>query len=143
MLSPTSCPPGYTLRKAHMRKPRGRHTVRRHGRLQFVSSSDAPVRISASCIKTRKRVDKPVAATSDILRKEPLIQYGYQWRMPDAKRRAALQRAIKVLGVAVVYQKLVGITALMKRHASKSRKIRDMYIRFKMDREWMHTQASL
>ena len=141
MLSPTSCPPGYTLRKAHTRKPRGRHTVRRHGKLQLVSSSDAPVRISASCIKTRKRADKP-SATSDILRKEPLIQYGYQWRMPDAKRRAALQRAIKILGASAVYQKLVGITALMKRHASKSHKIRDMYVRFKMDREWMRTQPA-
>lgn len=136
MLEPKDCQPGYTFRKAHMRKPRGRHTTRRHGKLQLVAPSDVPVHVPASCIKTRKKSSK----SSDILRKEPLIQYGYQWRRSDAKRKEALKQAIKHTSVPFVYQKLVAITGLMKKYTNKSHTIRDMYLRFKMDREWIRAQ---
>lgn len=136
MLESKDCQPGYTFRKAHMRKPRGRHTTRRHGKLQLVAPSETPARVPAACVKTRKKSSK----SSDILRKEPLIQYGYQWRRPDAARKTALKQAIKNTSVPFVYQKLVAVTALMKKYVHKSHTIKDMYLRFKMDREWIRTQ---
>jgi hypothetical protein len=139
MLEPKDCQPGYTFRKAHMRKPRSRHTTRRHGKLQLVAPSEAPVHVPASCIKTRKK-RTTISKSADILRKEPLIQYGYQWRRPDAKRKAALKQAIKHTSVPIVYNKLLAITGLMKKYAHKSHTIKDMYLRFKMDRDWIRAQ---
>ena len=133
MPSPTSCPEGYTLRKGHTRKPRGKHTIRRDGKVFIVSSSNVPVRISASCVKTRKHKETMSKTSKQIriLRKGALIKYGYQWRLSDITRRNALKKAVKDYGALSVFHKLDAVTKLTKRKAPNA------HVRLEMDRDWI------
>jgi hypothetical protein len=66
------------------------------------------------------------------LRKGDLIKYGYQYRLSDRMRHAALQKAIAAYGALTVYHKLDAVTKLSVHMAP------DASLIFKKDRDWVY-----
>jgi hypothetical protein len=130
------CPPGYILRKGYTRKfsknvKSNGYTVRRKGTIYTVRPKANEISVAASCIKDRGLPGKGPNSIGK-LRKGELIKYGYQYRLSDANRRKALQKAIKQYGVLSVYRKLDAVAKLSVRTAPDASKI------FSKDRNWIH-----
>jgi hypothetical protein len=130
------CPPGYILRKGYTRKfsknvKSNGYTVRRKGTIYTVRPKAHEISVAASCIKDRGLPGKGPNSIGK-LRKGELIKYGYQYRLSDANRRKALQKAIKQYGVLSVYRKLDAVAKLSVRTAPDASKI------FSKDRNWIH-----
>ena len=130
------CPPGYILRKGYTRKfsknvKSNGYTVRRKGTIYTVRPKANEISVAASCIKDRGLQGKGPNSIGK-LRKGELIKYGYQYRLSDANRRKALQKAIKQYGVLSVYRKLDAVAKLSVRTAPDASKI------FSKDRNWIH-----
>jgi len=129
------CPPGYILRKGYTRKfsknvKSNGFTVRRKGTLYTVRPKANEITVAASCIKDRGLPGKGKNSIGK-LRKGELIKYGYQYRLSDANRRKALEKAIKQYGVLSVYRKLDAVAKLSVRTAPDASKI------FSKDRNWI------
>jgi hypothetical protein len=130
------CPPGYILRKGYTRKfsknvKSNGYTVRRKGTIYTVRPKANEISVAASCIKDRGLPGKGPNSIGK-LRKGELIKYGYQYRLSDANRRKALQKAIKQYGAISVYRKLDAVAKLSVRTAPDASKI------FSKDRNWIH-----
>lgn len=124
-----NCPDGYTLRKGYTRKFSGNikktgFTVRRKGTLYTVKPTANATNVAASCVKKR-------ASTKNKLRKGELIKHGYQYRLSDALRRKALEKAIKSYGLVSVYKKLDTAAKLSVNSAPNASKI------LSKDRNWI------
>jgi hypothetical protein len=94
------CKDGYELRKGYTRKfknsiLRNGYTVLRKGKLFKVRPEKSSAYISSMCVKkkSKKWIGK--------LRKGDLIRYGYQYRLSDRLREAALRKAIEVYGATM------------------------------------------
>jgi hypothetical protein len=129
-----SCPEGYTLRKGYTRKfsksiKSNGFTVRRKGTVYTVRPKANTVQVDASCVK--KRNSKPGIGK---LRKGELIKYGYQYRLSDANRRKALEKAISQYGAVSVYRKLNAVAKLSVTSAPEASTI------FSKDRNWVHSK---
>ena len=129
------CPSGYILRKGYTRKfsknvKSNGFTVRRKGTTYTVRPKKNEITVDASCIKDRGLQGKGPNSIGK-LRKGELIKYGYQYRLSDAKRRKALQKAVKQYGELSVYRKLDAVAKLSVRTAPDASKI------FSKDRNWI------
>jgi hypothetical protein len=62
------------------------------------------------------------------------VKYGYQYRLSDALRHRALQKAIQQYGKVSVFHKLDAIAKLSKRTAPNASDI------FARDRQWVMEQ---
>jgi len=109
----SGCPKGYIMRRGYTRKFRASvkttgFTVRRKGTVYTVRPKVNTVRVPPACIKNRGLPGKGVKEGEGIgkLRKGELIKYGYQYRLSDSLRQAALKKAIKRYGALSVYRKL-------------------------------------
>ena len=132
------CPKGYIMRRGYTRKFRASvkttgFTVRRKGTVYTVRPKVNTVRVPPACIKNRGLPGKGVKEGEGIgkLRKGELIKYGYQYRLSDSLRQAALKKAIKRYGVLSVYRKLDAVAKLSLRTAPDASGI------FVKDRDWV------
>lgn len=125
-----SCPEGYTLRKGYTRKftknvKNKGFTVRRKGTVYTVRPKVNSIKVDPVCVKNRVNgIGK--------LRKGELIKYGYQYRLSDALRHKALEKAVKQYGALSVFRKLDAVAKLSVRVAPDASKI------FAKDRNWIH-----
>jgi len=125
-----SCPEGYTLRKGYTRKftknvKNKGFTVRRKGTVYTVRPKANSIKVDPVCVKNRVNgIGK--------LRKGELIKYGYQYRLSDALRHKALEKAVKQYGALSVFRKLDAVAKLSVRVAPDASKI------FAKDRNWIH-----
>jgi len=130
------CPEGYIVRKGYTRKfsktvKSNGFTVRRKGTVYTVHPKANTIKVSPACIKNRGLTGKGPNSIGK-LRKGELIKYGYQYRLSDARRHKALERAIKQYGALSVYRKLDAVAKLSVRTAPDASKI------FSKDRNWIH-----
>ncbi len=132
------CPKGYIMRRGYTRRFRPSlkstgFTVRRKGTVYTVRPKANTVVVPAACIKDRGLPGKGPAEGEGIgkLRKGELIKYGYQYRLSDSLRQAALMKAIKRYGALSVYRKLDAVAKLSLRTAPDASKI------FVRDRNWV------
>jgi hypothetical protein len=97
------------------------------------------IRVEAACIKNRGLPGKGPKEGEGIgkLRKGELIKYGYQYRLSDSLRQAALKKAIKRFGALSVYRKLDAVAKLSLRTAPDASKI------FTRDRNWVQENFEL
>lgn len=135
------CPQGYILRRGYTRKFRPSvkstgFTVRRKGTVYTVRPKANTIRVPASCIKNRGLPGKGPEGIGK-LRKGELIKYGYQYRLSDSLRQAALKKAVKRYGALSVYRKLDAVSKLSLRTAPDASKI------FSRDRDWIRENFSL
>lgn len=135
------CPKGYIIRKSYTRKyrPNVAHsgfTVRRKGKLYTVRPTTRSIHVPSGCIKNRGLPGKGPVSGEGIgkLRKGDLIKYGYQYRLSDALRHRALNKAMKQYGTLSVYHKLDAISKLSKRTAPDASDI------FTRNRNWVKAQ---
>ena len=138
------CPKGYVMRRGYTRKFRPSvkatgFTVRRKGTVYTVRPKANTIRVPAACIKDRGLPGKGPKEGEGIgkLRKGELIKYGYQYRLSDSLRQAALKRAIKRFGALSVYRKLDAVAKLSLRTAPDASKI------FARDRSWVQENYEL
>ena len=138
------CPKGYIMRKGYTRKFRPSvkatgFTVRRKGTVYTVRPKANTVRVPAACIKNRGLPGKGPREGEGIgkLRKGELIKYGYQYRLSDSLRQAALKKAIKRYGPLSVYRKLDAVAKLSLRTAPDASGI------FEKDRNWIRENFEL
>jgi len=134
----SGCPKGYIMRRGYTRKFRASvkttgFTVRRKGTVYTVRPKVNTVRVPPACIKNRGLPGKGVKEGEGIgkLRKGELIKYGYQYRLSDSLRQAALKKAIKRYGALSVYRKLDAVAKLSLRTAPDASGI------FVKDRDWV------
>lgn len=125
-----NCPEGYTIRKGYTRKftknvKNKGFTVRRKGTVYTVRPKVNSIKVDPVCVKNRVNgIGK--------LRKGELIKYGYQYRLSDAIRHKALEKAVKQYGALSVFRKLDAVAKLSVRVAPDASKI------FAKDRNWIH-----
>jgi hypothetical protein len=138
------CPKGYIMRRGYTRKFRPSvratgFTVRRKGTVYTVRPKANTIRVEAACIKNRGLPGKGPKEGEGIgkLRKGELIKYGYQYRLSDSLRQAALKKAIKRFGALSVYRKLDAVAKLSLRTAPDASKI------FTRDRNWVQENFEL
>ena len=129
---------GYTRKFRASVKTTG-FTVRRKGTVYTVRPKVNTVRVPPACIKNRGLPGKGVKEGEGIgkLRKGELIKYGYQYRLSDSLRQAALKKAIKRYGALSVYRKLDAVAKLSLRTAPDANKI------FVRDRDWVQGNFEL
>ena len=134
----SGCPKGYIMRRGYTRKFRASvkttgFTVRRKGTVYTVRPKANTVKVPPACIKNRGLPGKGVREGEGIgkLRKGELIKYGYQYRLSDSLRQAALKKAIKRYGALSVYRKLDAVAKLSLRTAPDASGI------FVKDRDWV------
>lgn len=140
----SGCPKGYIMRRGYTRKFRASvkatgFTVRRKGTVYTVRPKANTIRVPAACIQDRGLPGKGPKEGEGIgkLRKGELIKYGYQYRLSDSLRQAALKRAIKRFGALSVYRKLDAVAKLSLRTAPDASKI------FSRDRSWVQENYEL
>ena len=140
----SGCPKGYIMRRGYTRKFRASvkatgFTVRRKGTVYTVRPKANTIRVPAACIQDRGLPGKGSKEGEGIgkLRKGELIKYGYQYRLSDSLRQAALKRAIKRFGALSVYRKLDAVAKLSLRTAPDASKI------FSRDRSWVQENYEL
>lgn len=138
------CPEGYIMRKGYTRKFRPSvkttgFTVRRKGTVYTVRPKANTIKVPPACIKNRGLPGKGPKEGEGIgkLRKGELIKYGYQYRLSDSLRQAALKRAIKRYGALSVYRKLDAVAKLSLRTAPDASGI------FVKDRNWVSENYEL
>jgi hypothetical protein len=129
---------GYTRKFRPSVKATG-FTVRRKGTVYTVRPKANTIRVPAACIKDRGLPGKGPKEGEGIgkLRKGELIKYGYQYRLSDSLRQAALKKAIKRFGALSVYRKLDAVAKLSLRTAPDASKI------FSRDRNWVQENYEL
>jgi hypothetical protein len=129
---------GYTRKFRASVKTTG-FTVRRKGTVYTVRPKVNTVRVPPACIKNRGLPGKGVKEGEGIgkLRKGELIKYGYQYRLSDSLRQAALKKAIKRYGALSVYRKLDAVAKLSLRTAPDASGI------FVKDRNWVRENFEL
>ena len=132
------CPKGTTLRRSYTRIFRNNtvkqgYTVRRKGTLFVVHPRTQPVRVPAHCVRSRKALSTRIGS----LRKGDLLQFGYQYRLSDAKRHKALKQAIQHFGATSVFHKLAAVAKLSVTSAP------DASVIFSRDRNWVRGQFPL
>jgi hypothetical protein len=139
-----NCPRGYILRRGYTRRYRPSvketgFTVRRKGAIYTVRPKANTIKVEPSCIKNRGLPGKGPREGEGIgkLRKGELIKYGYQYRLSDSLRHAALKRAIARYGALSVYRKLDAVSKLSLRTAPDASKI------FSLDRNWIRDNYKL
>jgi len=139
-----NCPKGYIIRKGYTRRFRPNvkesgFTVRRKGTVYTVRPKANNIEVPPTCIKNRGLPGKGPIEGEGIgkLRKGELIKYGYQYRLSDSLRHAALKRAIKRYGALSVYRKLDAVAKLSLRIAPDASKI------FNIDKQWIRGNFSL
>lgn len=138
------CPQGYIKRKGYTRRYRPNvkesgFTVRRSGKVFTVRPKASTIRVNSACIKNRGLPGKGPVEGEGIgkLRKGELIKYGYQYRLSDSLRHAALKNAIKRYGALSVFRKLDAVAKLSMRTAPDASEI------FKKDRNWVRSHYKL
>lgn len=138
------CPKGYILRRGYTRRFRPSvkatgFTVRRKGTVYTVRPKANTIRVPASCIKDRGLPGKGPKEGEGIgkLRKGELIKYGYQYRLSDSLRQAALKKAIKRFGALSVYRKLDAVAKLSLRTAPDASTV------FARDRDWIRSNYQI
>ena len=138
------CPKGYIMRKGYTRRFRPSvkatgFTVRRKGKVFTVRPTANTITVPPACIKDRGLPGKGPKEGDGIgkLRKGELIKYGYQYRLSDSLRQAALKKAIKRFGALSVYRKLDAVAKLSLRTAPDASKI------FTRDRDWVASNFNM
>ena len=139
-----NCPKGKILRKGYTRKYSSNvaqlgFTVRRKGKTYTVRPKANSIYVPPVCIKNRGLPGKGPAEGEGFgkLRKGELIKYGYQYRLSDSLRHAALKRAIDRYGALAVYRKLDAVAKLSVRTAP------DASHAFAKDRDWVRRHYEL
>jgi hypothetical protein len=132
------CPQGYTRRKGYTRRYKSAvkasgFTVRRKGTLYTVHPSKNNIVVGSTCVKAKAVGSMRIGK----LRKGDLIKYGYQYRLSDRLRHAALKRAIDVYGALTVYHKIDAVAKLSVTVAPDAHHI------FAKDREWIRANFKL
>jgi hypothetical protein len=130
------CPPGEILRRGYTRKFRQSvaktgFTVRRKGKIYTAHPKVNSTYVPPACIKDRGLKGKGPVTGIGKLRKGDLIKYGYQYRLSDRLRHAALEKAIKVYGALTVFHKLDAVSKLSVRTAP------DASDTFRKDSDWV------
>jgi len=138
----SDCPKGFILRSGYTRKFRpsvkaSGFTVRRKGTTYTVRPKVNTIKVNASCVKNRGLPGKGVGEGIGKLRKGEMIKYGYQYRLSDSLRQAAIRKAIKRYGALSVYRKLDAVGKLSVRTAPDASKI------FVRDRNWVKDNFDL
>ena len=141
-----SCPPGEIARKAYVRRMTSRigregyNRKTKSGKTVHVYPKVKSVLVKSACVKDMGKPGKlPEGAQGigPISRKGELKRYGYSYKLPEDKRRAALQRAIAKMGALNIYRKLDAIAKLSERSAPAAS------ASFSTDRNWIRaTYAS-
>jgi hypothetical protein len=138
------CPKGYILRRGYTRKFRPSvkatgFTVRRKGTVFTVRPKANTVKVPPACIKNRGLPGKGPREGEGIgkLRKGELIRYGYQYRLSNSLRQAALKKAVKHFGALSVYRKLDAVAKLSIRTAPDASSV------FGKDRNWIRENYEL
>lgn len=140
-----SCPPGEIARKAYVRRMTSRvgregyNRKTKTGKTIRVYPKVKSVLVKSACVKDLGKPGKLPAGAQGIgpLRKGELRAYGYSYKLPEDKRRAALQRAISKMGALDIYRKLDAIAKLSERSAPAAS------ASFSTDRNWIRaTYAS-
>lgn len=144
MSNTKKCPKGTILRKGYTRKFSSNvknvgYTVRRKGKSFIVHPKANTTYVKPACIKNRGLPGKGPREGEGFgkLRKGELIKYGYQYRLSDSLRHAALKKAIERYGSLSVYHKLDAVAKLSIRTAPDASHI------FVKDREWVKTHYDL
>ena len=139
-----NCPKGTILRKGYTRKYSTNtkalgYTVRRKGKTYTVRPKANSIHVPSACIVNRGLPGKGPKEGEGFgkLRKGELIKYGYQYRLSDSMRHAALKRAIDRYGALSVYRKLDAVAKLSTRTAPDASSI------FAKDREWVRSHYEL
>lgn len=139
-----NCPKGTILRKGFTRKysPNTKalgFVVRRKGKVYTVRPKANAMYVPPACIKNRGLPGKGPKEGEGFgkLRKGELIKYGYQYRLSDSSRHAALKRAIERYGALSVYRKLDAVAKLSIRTAPDASNI------FAKDRDWIRAHYEL
>jgi hypothetical protein len=139
-----NCPKGFISRKSYTRKYSSNvkelgFTVRRKGKLYTVRPKSNEVHVPSGCIKNRGLPGKGPREGEGIgkLRKGELIKFGYQYRLSDRLRHAALKKAIDRYGALSVYHKLDAVAKLSVRTAPDASGI------FAKDRNWVRDHYEL
>jgi hypothetical protein len=138
------CPKGYIMRRGYTRRFRPSvkatgFTVRRKGTVYTVRPKANTIKVPSTCIINRGLAGKGPREGEGIgkLRKGELIKYGYQYRLSDSLRHAALKKAIKRFGSLSVYRKLDAVAKLSLRTAPDASEI------FTKDRDWVRENYEL
>ena len=141
------CPPGEIARKAYVRRMTSRvgregyNRKTKSGKTIHVYPKVKSVLVKSACVKDMGKPGKsrklPAGRIGPISRKGELKRYGYSYKLPEDKRRAALQRAIAKMGALNIYRKLDAIAKLSERAAPAAS------ASFTTDRNWIRaTYAS-
>jgi hypothetical protein len=133
-----TCPAGYVLRKGYVRKFRqsirrkGYSVHRKNGRTYRIFPKKAnEVEVKAACVK----VAEPTAAMD--LKRGQLRKHGYQYRLSDEFRRAALKKAVQEYTPTGVYKILNTATKLARKEKPTAAKI------FAADRDWLRAEYAI
>lgn len=125
----TECPPGKIPRASYVRhitsrvKKEGYTRKTKSGKIITVYPKSNSVLVKPTCISDPQKIGP--------LKKGELKKYGYGYKLPDAKRRAALQRAVSKLGALNVFHKLDAVAKLSKTAAPLASSV------FFKDRDWI------
>ena len=113
--------------------------MRRKGKVYTVRPHANSIQVPAACIKNRGLPGKGPKEGEGFgkLRKGELIKYGYQYRLSDSLRHAALKRAVDRYGALSVYRKLDAVAKLSVRTAPDASSI------FAKDRDWIRAHYEL
>jgi hypothetical protein len=126
------------LRKGYVRKFRqsirrkGYSVHRKNGRTYRIFPKKAnEVEVKAACVKVADQ-----AAAADLKRGQ-LRKHGYQYRLSDEFRRAALKRAMQEYTPTGVYKILNTATKLARKEKPVAAKI------FAADRDWLRAEYAI
>lgn len=132
------CPKGMILRNGYTRRFRESvkklgYTTQRKGKTIVAYPRANSTYVPPGCIKNRGLPGKGPRNGKGIgeLRKDDLIQYGYQYRLDKEDRHKALQRAIQRYGALSVFHKLDAVAKYSVRVAPDASKT------FALDRDWV------
>jgi len=123
------CPSGKLVRKAYVRtmssrvRKEGYTRKTKSGKVITVHPTADSITVKSSCMDAPTRIGP--------LKKGELKKYGYNYKLPEAKRHSALQRAIHKLGALNVYRKLDAVAKLSERAAPVASHV------FMKDKQWV------
>jgi hypothetical protein len=136
-----TCPTGYVLRKGYVRKFRqsirrkGYSVHRKNGRTyRIFPKTSNEVEVKAACVKVTEQADAAAAAD---LKRGQLRKHGYQYRLSDEFRRAALKKAVQEYTPTGVYKILNTATKLARKEKPLAAKI------FEADRDWLRSEYGI
>jgi hypothetical protein len=133
------CPPGQIARASYVRRVSSNIANRGYlkrtpsGRAIRVYPKEKSVYVKAACVKDMGKPGKLAEGAQKIgpLRKGELSKHGYDYKLPEIQRHAALQKAISEYGPLSTYRKLDAASKLTAQTSPQSSQA------FATDRNWI------